>query len=109
MTIQQARADIEVIARQLAKVYPKNYPKNFSVEIISWVDSLVGQFPQDVVHYRLGCSAAACCLVLIVPMCILAAMLGVNARALDRTFWLKSVLWCWSGSRRKTRSLILTC
>ena len=44
VTNQQAQADIELIARRLAQVYPNNYPKNFSVQIVSWVDSLVGQF-----------------------------------------------------------------
>jgi predicted permease len=44
VTMQQAQADINVIAHRLAAVYPDNYPKKFSVEIMSWVDSLVGQF-----------------------------------------------------------------
>src|SRR5206468_8639504 len=38
VTLQQARADIDVIARRLAQVYPQNYPKQFSVNVISWVD-----------------------------------------------------------------------
>ena len=44
LSIERARADVEVIARRLAKLFPKNYPASFSVQIISWVDSLVGQF-----------------------------------------------------------------
>src|SRR5262245_22074189 len=43
VTIQQAQADIDLIARRLAQVYPDNYPKTFSVQIVSWVDSPVGQ------------------------------------------------------------------
>jgi len=35
VTIQQARADVEVVARRLAQVYPLNYPKQFSVHVIS--------------------------------------------------------------------------
>ncbi len=44
VTLQQAAADADVIARRLAKVYPDNYPKQFAVSVVSWVDSLVGQF-----------------------------------------------------------------
>ena len=41
---RRAPADLDVIAHRLAVVYPKNYPKQFSVRVVSWVDSLVGQF-----------------------------------------------------------------
>jgi len=48
---------MEVIARRLALAYPKNYPKNFSVQIISWIDSLVGQFRKTLytISRRWGC------------------------------------------------------
>src|SRR5262244_1724548 len=49
VTIQQAQADIELVARRLAQVYPDDYPKNFSVQVVSFVDDVismktVGQF-----------------------------------------------------------------
>src|SRR4030095_8636037 len=44
VTVQQAQADIDVIARRLAQGYADNSPKNSRVQIISWVDSLVAQF-----------------------------------------------------------------
>jgi predicted permease len=44
VTLEQATAEFDVIARRVAKVYPDNYPKQFSVQAVSWVDSLVGQF-----------------------------------------------------------------
>ena len=44
ITLRQAAADIDVIAHRLAREYPKNYPPQFTVHVVSWVDSLVGQF-----------------------------------------------------------------
>src|SRR5262245_45976368 len=44
VTLERAGADVELIARRLAKIYPQNYPKQFSVRVISWVDNVVGQF-----------------------------------------------------------------
>ena len=37
-----ASADIDTIARRLAKQYPKNYPKSFNVSLGSLVDNVVG-------------------------------------------------------------------
>jgi putative ABC transport system permease protein len=44
ITLAQAQADIDVIARRLAQVSPKEYPKKFTVQIINWLDFLVGSF-----------------------------------------------------------------
>src|SRR5204863_7049675 len=44
VTPRDAQADIEVIAHRLAQVYPDTYPKKFTVSIIPWVDSVVGEF-----------------------------------------------------------------
>src|SRR5262245_36973309 len=44
VTMQEAQADMELIARRLAQVYPDNYPENFRVKVVSWVDNLVGPF-----------------------------------------------------------------
>src|SRR6266403_1614258 len=79
VTIQQAQADIEVIAHRLAQVYPKNYPKNFSVQIISWVDSLVGQFRKSL--YTL---AAAVALLLLIACSNVANMLLARAAAREK-------------------------
>jgi putative ABC transport system permease protein len=42
VTPSQAQADVNVITQRLAQTYPKLYPKQFSVQIHSWVDTLVG-------------------------------------------------------------------
>ena len=43
VTLQAAAADIDVIARTLAKVYPNDYPKRFSI----WTDSLASDVVGD--------------------------------------------------------------
>ena len=44
VTLAQAAADLDVVAHRAAQVYPDNYPKQFNVIVVSWVDSIVGQF-----------------------------------------------------------------
>src|SRR6267378_435321 len=87
VTIQQAQADIEVIAHRLAQVYPKNYPKNFSVQIISWVDSLVGQFRKTL--YTI---AAAVGLLLLIACSNVANMLLARATAREKEMAIRSSL-----------------
>src|SRR6185295_12011835 len=52
VTLEQVRADIDVIARRMAQIYPNNYPKQFNVQVQTWLDSLVGQFRTTL--YTLG-------------------------------------------------------
>ncbi len=87
VTIQQAQADIEVIAHRLAQVYPKNYPKNFSVQIISWVDSLVGQFRKSL--YTI---AAAVALLLLIACSNVANMLLARATTREKEMAIRSSL-----------------
>jgi len=87
VTIQQAQADIEVIANRLAQVYPKNYPKNFSVQIISWVDSLVGQFRKSL--YTI---AAAVALLLLIACSNVANMLLARATTREKEMAIRSSL-----------------
>ncbi len=44
VTLSQAQADIDVIARRLAQVSPKEYRNKFTVQIVTWLDFLVGSF-----------------------------------------------------------------
>src|SRR5712691_5641090 len=59
ITLRAAAADVEIIARRLARDYPNNYPKQFSVNVVSWVDSLVGQFRKTL--YTLLRRSDCCC------------------------------------------------
>ena len=87
MTLRQAQAEIEVIARRLAKEYPDNYPKNFSVQIVSWVDTLVGQFRKTL--YTI---AAAVLLLLLIACGNVANMLLARATAREKEMAIRSSL-----------------
>jgi putative ABC transport system permease protein len=41
VSIQQAEADLTVIAQRLSKIYPQNYPRSFTVQVGKLVDSIV--------------------------------------------------------------------
>ncbi|HXP22732.1 MAG TPA: ABC transporter permease [Candidatus Sulfotelmatobacter sp.] len=41
---KQAEADLTVVAKRMAAVYPKDYPKHFTLELRSLADGVVGQF-----------------------------------------------------------------
>jgi putative ABC transport system permease protein len=100
VTIEQAQADIELIARRLAQVYPNNYPKNFSVQIISWIDSLVGQFRKTL--YTI---AAAVGLLLLIACSNVANMLLARATAREKEMAIRSAL---GAGRMRLVSQLLT-
>jgi ABC-type antimicrobial peptide transport system permease subunit len=79
VTLQQAAADMDVIAHRLATTYPDNYPKQFTVNVVSWVDSIVGQFKTTL--YTL---AAAVGLLLVIACSNVANMLLAKATAREK-------------------------
>jgi putative ABC transport system permease protein len=91
VTLQQAAADVELIARRLAQTYPHNYPKQFSVMVVSWIDSLVGQFRKTL--YTL---AAAVALLLLIACNNVANMLLARAAVREKEMAVRASL----GARR---------
>jgi predicted permease len=87
ITVDQAKADIEIIAKRLAQVYPRNYPTQFAVSITAWVDSLVGQFGATL--YTL---AGAVGLLLLIACSNVANMLLARAAAREKEMAIRTSL-----------------
>ncbi len=87
VTTQQAESDATMIAKRLAQLYPDNYPKKFTVHLVKWVDSLVGQFRKTL--YTL---AAAVCLLLLIACGNVANMLLARATAREKEMAIRASL-----------------
>jgi putative ABC transport system permease protein len=87
ITVEQATADIDAIAKRLAPIYPRNYPKQFAVSITAWVDSLVGQFGRTL--YTL---AGAVGLLLLIACSNVANMLLARAAARGKEMAIRTSL-----------------
>jgi len=100
ITIRQAEADLDVIARRLAAVYPKDYPKRFTVQLQTLADSVVGQF-KTVLYTLLG----AVGLLLLIACSNVANMLLARASAREKEMAVRASL---GASRwRLVRQLLL--
>ena len=44
ISFERATAEMDLVARRIAKLYPDNYPPKFTVHVVSWLDGLVRQF-----------------------------------------------------------------
>jgi predicted permease len=100
VTIQQAQADIEVIAQRLAQVYPNDYPKNFSVRVVGFVDDIVGPFRKTL--YTI---AAAVGLLLLIACSNVANMLLARATAREKEMAIRSAV---GASRMRLVGQLLT-
>jgi predicted permease len=87
VTIQQAEADVNIVLRRLATVYPDNYPKNFAVKVVSWLESLVGGFRP--ILYTL---AAAVGLLLLISCANVANMLLARATVREKEMAVRAAL-----------------
>jgi putative ABC transport system permease protein len=99
VTIQQAQADIDILAHRLAKVYPRNYPDKFSIQIVTWLDSLVGPFRKTL--YTLG---AAVGLLLLISCANVANMLLARATGRQKEMAIRTAIG--AGSGRIIRQLL---
>jgi putative ABC transport system permease protein len=79
VTLPQAAADVDIVARRLAQQYPRDYPEQFTVNVVSWVDSLVGRFRTTL--YTL---AAAVALLMLIACSNVANMLLARGAAREK-------------------------
>jgi predicted permease len=100
VTFAQAQAEMDVIAHRLAEVYPKNYPAKFTVNVVSWVDNIVGQFRKTL--YTL---AAAVGLLLLIACGNVANMLLARAASRQKEMAIRSSLG--AGRAQLIRQLLV--
>ena len=100
VTIEQAEAEMNLIARRQAKLYPRNYPPRFTVRVLTFVDSVVGTF-----QLTLYTMAAAVGLLLLIACANVANLLLSRAAGRQREMAVRSSL---GASRwRLVRQLLL--
>ena len=100
VTLEQAAADVDVIARRVAQQHPSLYPKQFTVAVVSWVDSIVGPFKKTL--YTL---AAAVGLLLAISCFNVANMLLALATGREKEMAIRGALG--AGRRHLVRQLLI--
>jgi len=86
-TQQQAQAELNAIAHRLALVYPRNYPKQFTVQLLPWIDSVIGQF-----RTTLLVLSSAVGLLLLIACVNVANMLLAQASAREKEMAIRSAI-----------------
>lgn len=99
VSMKQAEADITVVAKRLALVYPKEYPKHFTVRIQSLTEQVVGQF-----RNTLYVVLAAVGLLLLIGCGNVANLLLSKGTTREKEFAIRSAL---GASRRRVISQLL--
>jgi putative ABC transport system permease protein len=87
VSLEQAEAEVALVAQRIAKLYPDNYPKTFTVKVLRWADSIVGQFKTTL--YTL---AAAVSLLLLIACSNVANMLLARAAAREKEMAVRASL-----------------
>jgi putative ABC transport system permease protein len=87
VSMQQAEAELNVVAKRVATTYPRYYPSQFVVKVVSWVDNVVGPFRQT-----LTTLAAAVGLLLLIACSNVANMLLARATVREKEMAVRSAL-----------------
>jgi putative ABC transport system permease protein len=87
ISLQQAQAELNVVAGRLAKLYPKRYPKKFTIKVLTVIDWVVGKF-RAVLYTLFG----AVGLLLLIACCNVANMLLSRATAREREIAIRAAL-----------------
>jgi len=96
----QAQADLTVIAKQLAKIYPQNYPADFSVQVRKLGDTVIGNFAST-----LYIVLAAVGLLLLIACSNVANLMLARATTRQKEFAMRTALG--AGRGRLLRLLLI--
>ncbi len=100
LTLQEAEAQINVIAARRARTHPEEYPENFHVRVVNVIDEVVGDF-RSVLYTAL----AAVALLMLIACCNVANMLLARATAREREMTVRAALG--AGRGRIVRQLLV--
>jgi hypothetical protein len=85
--LEQAEAQMNVIAHRRAQLHPKDYPDRFRMSVITVIDFVVGRF-RGVLYTLFGAVA----LLLLIACCNVANMLLARATVRERELTVRAAL-----------------
>jgi predicted permease len=100
VSVQQAEADLTVIAQGLAKIYPRDYPAHFTVRVRKLAATAVGRF-EATLYTVLGAVA----LLLLIACSNVANLMLARATTREKEFALRTVLG--AGRARIVRLMMI--